>query len=134
MAAVAVIRNGNTQCLQGLIKAGIDVNKHFEGHLGYLLMGACHYPPCLRLLIANKADVNVQNHLGINALIVAISDNAPAESVNLLLANGANVNHADWNGNTALLWAASVCRIEYISRLIKYGADVMVFLQRVSLS
>ena len=59
--------------------------------------------------IANCADVNYQNeddsanlHATVLSTILSIADNS--DSVNFLIAAGADVNVADNNGNTALMY------------------------------
>lgn len=79
------------------------------------------------LLRTRKADVNATNKSGETPLKYAVrSEND--KSVKLLIAHGANVNHIDRKGQSAL-HVACICRNNYniIKILLKNGSDVNVF-------
>ncbi|HCJ11518.1 MAG TPA: hypothetical protein DHV51_00200 [Opitutae bacterium] len=77
------------------------------------------------LLIAAKADLNIQNQDCRAALIVAIRY-GNTDMAKLLIAAGADINSQDRWGGTALMMAALVGRTESVELLIKAGADLNI--------
>jgi ankyrin repeat protein len=75
--------------------------------------------------ISKGADVNANNNDGgrITALIVA-TEEGHKEVVRLLLANGADINVKDKNGETALMLASYYGRKEIVKLLLAKRADV----------
>jgi ankyrin repeat protein len=109
-ALIAAALSGNAKVVALLLERGADPNALCELERGIQqtpagVAASMGHADCLRLLMAAGADVNVQggpfNH---NALLGAATT-ASKETVHLLLAK-ANVNATDWNGKTALDWAA----------------------------
>ena len=75
-----------------------------------------------RLLLDEGADLNIQDHDGFTALIVA-SSQGHLEIARLLLDRGATTDIQDNNGRTALVRATGKGQIELERLLIKRGAD-----------
>jgi ankyrin repeat protein/CHAT domain-containing protein len=73
----------------------------------------------IKKLIALGVDVNMPDN-GVYPLVAAACDDTILQ---LLIANGANVNSADERGNTALIKAAS-CDINSVKTLIDHGASI----------
>jgi len=80
--------------------------------------GSAHIPgtvtAVVEILLAQDADVNLQDKRGMTALISA-SDHGHAEVVKVLLAKGADVNHQTKSGKTAL----SMADTKTIAQLLK---------------
>lgn len=78
------------------------------------------------LLINHGSIVNVVDHEGVSALMVAASISSPLESavVQLLCTAGANVALSDLAGETALMKAAANLWSTSISRLVSSGSDL----------
>ena len=82
----------------------------------------------VKLLLANKAEINARDGDGRTALHRAATWSQNRKVVELLLANGAKVNAKDRGWGTPLNWAASGLstsrRNEVVQLLLAYGADV----------
>ena len=84
----------------------------------------------IKLLLENKADINLQDNDGWTALTVSLkylNTNSSLETVKLLLKNGANVNIKNNKGRTPLMVASKYSKeysSEIVKLLIKYGAEV----------
>ncbi|MCE3010360.1 MAG: ankyrin repeat domain-containing protein [Proteobacteria bacterium] len=70
-----------------------------------------------------RADVNSVNEHGETALIRGISKGY-LEISDLLLKNGAQINHRDKAGNTAILYAVSNNNLEAVQLLLKFKPDL----------
>ncbi|KAH7911461.1 hypothetical protein BJ138DRAFT_1085554 [Hygrophoropsis aurantiaca] len=83
------------------------------------------YPATLRLLLGNGAPPDVPNVVGMSALGYACV--APATKLDLarvLLEGGANVDHQDRYGDTALFHALMGNDVPMVELLMEYGADL----------
>ena len=82
----------------------------------------------IKKLISSGADLNVQNRVGLTALIVAVVFNH-IRIIKLLINAGADLNIQDYNGDTALIHAADLTStypihgIVVIKLLIDAGID-----------
>ena len=81
------------------------------------------HAPCLRHLLAFKADVNILDSYG-GTPLVAAALNGEDECIRVLLEAGANVNQLTTNGNTPLMKAALNGHAKCVRMLIVAGADV----------
>jgi hypothetical protein len=101
-----------TNQIQSLIEAKADVNTlgwnwNMLGDMTALMVASD--ADITKLLIAAKADVNMQDDCGQNALMVMCQEGY-VESAKMLIAAGTNVNVSDKWGTTALMFAReSMC-------------------------
>ncbi|XP_047486554.1 ankyrin repeat family A protein 2-like [Penaeus chinensis] len=79
--------------------------------------------PTVRLLIQNRAKVDMEGEDGETALLLS-SANGHHEIVKLLINCGANPNHVDHMGNTALMYAAHNDHSHCANELLEHGADL----------
>eukprot|EP00928_Gymnodinium_smaydae_P036751 TRINITY_DN25647_c0_g1_i1.p1 TRINITY_DN25647_c0_g1~~TRINITY_DN25647_c0_g1_i1.p1 ORF type:complete len:812 (+),score=218.47 TRINITY_DN25647_c0_g1_i1:125-2560(+) len=77
---------------------------------------------CLRLLLENRADVNIETLDGVTPLSIAVQQKN-LESVQFLLESGADVHVAADNEATPAFWACAVNAIEELKLLLQYDAD-----------
>ena len=80
------------------------------------------------LLIANRADVNAKNDMGLTPLHLvplklSLREKLVGDMATILLQNGADANARDLQGNTPLQDAARFGKTKYIAQLLQYGAD-----------
>lgn len=93
-----------TDVMQCLLDHGADVNLNNGGDLGYTPLESAAREgklEALKLLLANGAEIDKGNTIESNALIGACIG-AHKEVLLELIAQGANLNHADNQGQTAL--------------------------------
>ena len=117
-------RNGQTEKVETLLKAGADPNaREEEGGRTALMIAAVrgHRPSVLALLNAG-ADVNARSGPGITALMAA-SGEGQTLTVKVLLDAGANVNTSGRN-ITALMMAALKGVSSTVQALVDAGANV----------
>merc|ERR1712038_1302862 len=81
---------------------------------------------CVRELIIWAAEIETMDQDGRTALSVAVTcdSESAAKLVTLLLDNGANADHADKEGKTALFAAASMGHLEILNILLFWGCYV----------
>ncbi|KAL3095686.1 hypothetical protein niasHT_023361 [Heterodera trifolii] len=78
-----------------------------------------HFEVC-KALVKHGADVDMgAPQFGITPLMTACNSNARLETVDLLIKSGANVNHSDPNGHTALMCASKLGLKDIAKRLVK---------------
>lgn len=110
------------ETISELFKYGADPNKKSLGGATPLTKAlqinyeSEHQLEILRLLIKNKADVNLSDDNGMNALILAAKDGR-TEVVKFLLKNGADRNLKNCMGQTALMLAQAANQTEVIQLL-----------------
>ncbi|KAL3076938.1 hypothetical protein niasHT_040165 [Heterodera trifolii] len=81
-----------------------------------------HFEVC-QALVKHGADVELgAPQFGISPLMAACDCNARLDIVTLLIKSGANVNHSDPNGDTALKWAKKLGLKYIVMRLVRAGA------------
>ena len=123
---VLVTQSGNAECLEELVKIGVDIKKYkCEGdnrQQPLFLMNVLRNPACLEIFLEHGAEVNALNKVDRNALHVAIIDKAPIATVELLLKSGVDVNQKDTHGSTSLLYA-STTTTDCVRLLLEHGAD-----------
>jgi ankyrin repeat protein len=126
-ALIAGALSGNARLVDLLLERGANPNALCKLEREILqtpagVAASMGHADCLKLLMAAGADVNIQggpfNH---NALLGAATT-ASKETVQLLLAK-ANVGAKDWNGSTALDWAARRGETEIVKMLRDAGAE-----------
>jgi ankyrin repeat protein len=119
-------RVGDLEKVKALLKRRPDLVFSKNAHLGQTpLIAAARggYEEIVKLLLANRSDVNARDNAEISALIWAASG-GHKDVVELLLANGADVNVMDKFGDTALYVAARECHVEAAKLLLANGADI----------
>jgi ankyrin repeat protein len=109
----------------------------YRYHIPLVVAAANGYSECLRLLIANKANVNYQSGLdGHNIFMSAVilgsnqshlnnrQKQSVKECLTLLLTNNADINHQSYNGRNALMSSTKSERIDMVEFLLQNGANV----------
>ena len=139
---IFAVTSGDGETFKALLAAGADVrNKDQPGHnvLLYYLSGGFSryfsrtepkkanliniYEDGLKKLIKAGADVKVvSNDSGQTTLMLA-AYNGTAGMVKILLDKGVSVDAKDKYGDTALMKAVSINRVEIVNLLLKSGAD-----------
>lgn len=139
---IEIIRNGNIKGIQDLLKQRIDVDSRFDGFFRggrqenandtsnrewTMLMVATFYNQIkiAELLLANNADINVQNKVGHTAFFLACA-NRSEEMAKFLLNNSANVNidSKDSNGTSALQWVLAYEWNDVAKKLLDHDVNV----------
>jgi len=124
--AMACFR-GNENIGRILISDGVDVNiPTYKGETP--LMMTCYYRnySLIDLLIQHQANVNVHDNINGNTPLTLISECYYSFNIlKMLIEKGnANVNIANWEGESPLTLACHSNNIGHIKELIKHGADV----------
>lgn len=129
-ALLEAARNGDIPRALALLEAGADANTlpapDDENQRSLLTLAALHPDTrLLRALIAHGADIN-RDHHGTSTLLAVTRDGcmSRAEAVMVLLANGANVDITDAEGNTALHHAARSTDLSVAADLVDAGAPI----------
>lgn len=141
---VAAAHYGNTTLVTALLDAGADVNgrelsdfsetddegkwRSFRGGNDTPLIEAIKRKDLelVKILLENKADVNVEGPCGETPLMNAV-DRGCEDLVRLLMASGANMEATDDGyGHTALLRAAEGRDIKMMKTLLELGANTNV--------
>ena len=116
---------GHTPCVDALLNFGADANlagKH--GITPTFFTCQENKPECLKLLIAQKADLNIPNSQdGGSPLYIACSKNN-TECVHLLLEAGADVNLSRKDGSTSVQAALKKKNLGIAKLCIQYGAEI----------
>ncbi len=122
----------NVDQTKELIKRGADLNYKNKGSMPPPLIMAVTgkrnwpksniYPELIKLMIENKADVNMQDSQGITALMTAVWGK-DLESAKYLLECGAYPNIKNFNSETPLYAAVSSKYTEIAGLLLDSGAD-----------
>lgn len=104
-------------------------NPNGDGNPNYIpLLGATELNifRMVQLLVSNRADINIQNHIGFTALMeAALQQNH--RIILYLIANGANIELRANNGATALMVAVSEGNVRAARTLLEKGANPNVF-------
>jgi ankyrin repeat protein len=116
-AAVA----GKVKVVEVLVRHGADVNSVSDTG-STPVRSACFmtHLDIVKLLVANRADIQRPNYNGGTCLINSVQS---GELCEFLLQNGANVNAQDIQNKTALHYAIQEHRFETTKLLLQYGAD-----------
>ncbi|HEX6999117.1 MAG TPA: ankyrin repeat domain-containing protein [Gammaproteobacteria bacterium] len=143
-ALMAVARTGNVEGAKLLLERGatVDARESWGGQTALMWASARRHPEMMELLIDHGADVNArsihrdyQRHVtaegrpknldsgGFTPLLYAARENC-IPCVDVLLANGADIDLPDPDGVSPLLLAIMNVNWDLAKRLIEAGADV----------
>lgn len=128
---------GNLQKVKSLIEQGFYVdqiktqpheygNQMFDNK-GYTpLMYAVEngHVPVVEYLIAQKADLGKQTHVYFTTALSIAAETGNLQMVNLLIANGVDVNQIGKYGKTAVILAAEKGYLDIVRMLHQAGADI----------
>ncbi|MBP9888460.1 MAG: ankyrin repeat domain-containing protein [Leptospiraceae bacterium] len=114
-------KNGDLSKAEAALKGGADVNATDYGRTALMEASERGHLEIVKLLIANKADVNAMNKYDGTALMMA---SRHLEIVKWLIANNADVNAKTDNGWTALMMASRYGYLETVQWLVANKADV----------
>jgi uncharacterized protein len=143
-ALMAVARTGSVEAAEALLEQGatVDARESWGGQTALMWASARRHPEMIELLISHGADVDArslhrdyQRHVtaegrpksldsgGFTPLLYAARENCIA-CVDVLLANGADIDLPDPDGVSPLLLAIMNANWDLAKRLIEAGADV----------
>ena len=109
--------------VQALLAAGANVNAaDVRGRTALMMASNLEI---LQALLAAGANVNAVNNNGLNALMTGIKGGVPLWFVSELLAAQIDVDHADNEGQTALMYVANDYDDEYRDRAIKIAIALL---------
>jgi ankyrin repeat protein len=125
-ALQAAVETGKLDIVTLLLSKRADPNLGSGPYVCPLLAAARKAEgPILEQLINSGAKVNVNGHTGLTSTPLNLAAvNLPVKFVKMLLEAGADVNHADVNGDTALILAAAGGNYESVKCLLAHGASV----------
>ncbi|KAI9836516.1 MAG: hypothetical protein M1837_003288 [Sclerophora amabilis] len=132
LLAAAERKTSNIEMIRLLVKLGVDVNVRWnirssQGPTALHVLASSRYwwqPSALRYLIEAGAEINIQDDRGETPLHIALGGGFwKKDAVDILLAQGANVNSVTVEGLTPLNKAA-LRGAQITSELIRRGADL----------
>ncbi|KFO27134.1 Ankyrin repeat domain-containing protein 29 [Fukomys damarensis] len=124
-AAFWAARRGNLALLKLLLNSGrVDVDCR-DSHGTTLLMVASYagHMDCVRELVLQGADINLQREVGTTALFFA-AQQGHNEVVRFLFGFGASTECRTKDGGTALLAASQYGHRQVVETLLKHGANI----------
>ncbi|XP_027702865.1 ankyrin repeat domain-containing protein 29 isoform X2 [Vombatus ursinus] len=124
-AAFWAARKGNLALLKLLLNSGrVDVDCR-DSHGTTLLMVASYagHIDCVRELVLQGADINLQRESGTTALFFA-AQQGHNDVVRFLFEFGASTEFRTKDGGTALLAASQYGHMRVVETLLKYGANI----------
>lgn len=118
-------RYGQVEIIESLIKHGANVEaKDKRGRTALMSAVQSHNTEAIKALIAGGAKVDDRDEVEGTALFRASGPFGDVAVVDALLAAGAEVNVADKNGMTPLIWAVRFGDPARVQALVKAGAEV----------
>ncbi|OGB86587.1 hypothetical protein A3J41_02000 [candidate division TM6 bacterium RIFCSPHIGHO2_12_FULL_38_8] len=118
------IKQGNFTLLNKLLDTpDINVNVMDQSKTTPLMYAAYKNQKVTDKLIEKGADLNLQNHSGLTALMFAVMGNEKA-SMRSLLKAGADTNAQDIEAKTALIWAIDLNNTGVVDILLEHDATV----------
>ncbi|VAW71110.1 hypothetical protein MNBD_GAMMA12-1264 [hydrothermal vent metagenome] len=122
-----LVQDGKSRMLKIFLSRGVDINQNYPvdyrgrvGRMSFLNYSLDHRRIRLaKILLEQKADPNVWDDKGRTAIFYAKGEYITRQ----LVAAGANINHEDKFGQTALSRAVEKSEIKLIKLLIKKGAN-----------
>ncbi|KAM6455350.1 ankyrin repeat domain-containing protein 29 isoform 1-T1 [Liasis olivaceus] len=124
-AAFWAARKGNLALLQLLLNSGrVDVDcKDSLGSTALMVASYYGHKECVRELVLQGADINLQRETGATALFFA-AQQGHNDIVKLLFEYGASTEFKTKDGGTALLAACQYGHIRVVETLLKHGANI----------
>ncbi len=116
-----VLTDDDLRIAQYLIDQGADVEARADN--GITPLHICPYPRMIELLVENGASLETEAGNGATAIFFYAEDSNGPDALAKALALGANLNHTDNDGRTALDIAMSRDESRKISLLLRYGAN-----------
>lgn len=117
------VRQKNLPLAQSALLSGANPNAITQGGLPLVAACALGDIDCVKLLLNAKADTNLADDRGENALTLAARKDH-ADIIHLLAQAGAVIDSADINGCTALHHAATLEALASITALVELKADI----------
>lgn len=118
-----LVREGDTERLDGLIQRGMPVNFRNEKGDSLIMLATYHgHLSTSRLLLEAGADANVANDQGQTPL-AGVAYKGYDEIAALLLKHGASVEGNSPDGKTPFMMAAMFNRVAIMEMLIAHGAQ-----------
>ncbi|ETE74131.1 Ankyrin repeat domain-containing protein 29, partial [Ophiophagus hannah] len=124
-AAFWAARKGNLALLQLLLNSGrVDVDcKDSLGSTALMVASYYGHKECVRELVLQGADINLQRETGATALFFA-AQQGHNDIVKLLFEYGASTEFKTKDGGTALLAACQYGHMRVVDTLLKHGANI----------
>ncbi|XP_062986719.1 ankyrin repeat domain-containing protein 29 [Elgaria multicarinata webbii] len=124
-AAFWAARKGNLALLQLLLNSGrVDVDcKDSLGSTALMVASFYGHKECVRELVLQGADINLQRESGATALFFA-AQQGHNDIVKFLFEYGASTEFKTKDGGTALLAACQYGHMRVVETLLKHGANV----------
>ncbi|XP_042299303.1 ankyrin repeat domain-containing protein 29 isoform X1 [Sceloporus undulatus] len=118
-------RKGNLALLQLLLNSGrVDVDcKDSLGSTALMVASYYGHKECVRELVLQGADINLQRETGATALFFA-AQQGHNDIVKLLFEFGASTEFKTKDGGTALLAACQYGHMRVVETLLKHGANI----------
>ena len=111
---------GAVDCLETLIESGAKI---YRSTTPLIIAAITEYLECMKVLIREGADLNIQGGNG-NTALTAAAIKGHVESVKLLIQAGADLDIGDENDRTTLMVAAGFGHVECVKLLIQGGANL----------
>ncbi|KAJ3079873.1 hypothetical protein HDU99_009899, partial [Rhizoclosmatium hyalinum] len=124
--ALYAIRQGRVLAAQLVLSADLTVADNTGETCA---MAACAKSDEIANLVldSNKLlNLGATNKKQETALLIAIKNSRSVEVIGKILNKGVDVNYADPNGKTSLIWAIESKKLEIVKLLIQHGANVNV--------
>ncbi|KAF9768551.1 hypothetical protein IL306_014150 [Fusarium sp. DS 682] len=116
---------GYVEVVELLLHAGADPNPSRVGGLPVLCLAAGKSQEAVvRLLLDNRANIDVATGKGMTPLHFAAKKKGSKETMKTLLEYGADIHARDDWGNTCLIDATRLASVDEVKFLIERGADV----------
>lgn len=122
----ACIKEENLDFVKLFVESGININPTKGSHTPLMCAAMSKSGKCLDYLLNSGADINALDHSQSSPLILACSfyNSDLPQVIELLIDHGANVNHQDNSGWSALFTAVHNKKIESAKILIEHRADI----------
>jgi hypothetical protein len=121
----AAVMDGNEKEVERLIKSGIDVNGK-DSSLGWTPLTfavTAGNDKIAELLLKNGARIDEPMQDGHTALTTLAKRDTPGSGIDFLISHGANLNHQDNAGKTALKYSTEKGNKEFVDKLLQSGAN-----------